>query len=215
MTMSPTVDGSWRPASVWALYFVGLAPAAAAFYLGATGNLGADPVKTFERFLGLWAIRFLLLTLAVTPVRDLFGWNLLRYRRALGLLTFYYVLMHFAVYAILDQALILPAIGADVARRPFIMLGMAGLIMLLPLALTSNNLSIRRLGGKWRLLHRLVYLIAVCGTLHYALATKVLSGEQYVYIGLIVLLLGYRICRPILVQRQRAAGRPAMMLRAR
>lgn len=211
LSLAPSIN--WRPASVWTLYALGLAPAMWQFYLGAAGGLGADPVKTFELFLGLWTIRFLLLTLAVTPVRDLFGWNLLRYRRALGLLTFYYALMHVAVYAILDQALIFPAIVEDVVKRPFIMFGMAGLVLLVPLAATSNNFSIRRMGRKWTWLHRLVYATAICGALHYALSTKVLSGEQYFYIGLIVLLLGFRIARPVLIQKRRAARKPATLPR--
>lgn len=207
--VSLTLPKRWQPASVWALYVVGLIPAAWQFYLGATGNLGADPVKTFELFLGLWAIRFLLLTLAVTPARDLLGWNYLRYRRALGLLCFYYVLMHFAVYMILDQALIIPAVVDDVIKRPFIMFGMAGLVMLLALALTSNNFSIKRLGKKWIWLHRLVYIIAACGALHFALSTKVLSLEQYIYVGLLISMILYRSYRPIMMEKRRAARRPA------
>lgn len=205
----------WQPASVWALYAVGLVPAIWQFHLGATGNLGADPVKTFELFLGLWTLRFLILTLAVTPARDLFGWNFLRYRRALGLLTFYYALMHFSVYMILDQALYLQAVVQDVLRRPFIMFGMAGLAMLLPLALTSNSFSIRSMGKNWIWLHRLIYIIAACGALHYALSTKVLSGEQYFYIGLLLAALLYRSYRPILMQRRKAARRAADMERSR
>ena len=197
----------WQPVSVWALYAVGLLPAAYAFYLGATDNLGPDPVKTFELFLGLWTIRFLLATLAVSPLRELGGWNLIRYRRALGLLTFYYALMHFLVYMILDQALILPAVIADVAKRPFIMFGMAGLVMLLALALTSNSFSIRRMGKGWVRLHRLVYIIAACGAVHFALSTKVLSLEQYIYVGLIMAMILYRSWRPIMMERRRAARR--------
>jgi len=195
----------WQPASIWALYVVGLIPAVWEFYLGATDQLGADAVKTFELFLGLWAIRFLLLTLAVTPGRDLFGWNYLRYRRALGLLCFYYALMHLAVYMILDQALDVWAVIDDVLKRPFIMFGMAGLVMLLALAVTSNNSSIKRLGKKWIWLHRLVYIVASCGALHFALSTKILSLEQYIYIGLLIAMLLYRSYRPIMMEKRRAA----------
>jgi len=205
----------WKSASVWLLYLVGLAPAAWQFYLGATGNLGADPVKTFELFLGLWAVRFLILTLAVSPVRELFGLNLIRYRRALGLLCFYYALMHFSAYLVLDQRLMISAVVADVTKRPFIMLGMAALTLLVPLALTSNAYSIQRLGRNWTRLHKLVYLIAVLGALHFSLATKVLSAEQYLYFSAIALLLGYRVVRPYLKARrknrraQAARPRPA------
>ena len=214
MALSLALPKRWQPASIWLLYFVGLLPAAWQFYLGATGDLGADPVKTFELFLGLWAIRFLLLTLAVTPARDLLGWNYLRYRRALGLLCFYYALMHFAVYMILDQALIISAVIDDVVKRPFIMFGMAGLTMLLALAVTSNNFSIKRLGKKWIWLHRLIYIIATCAALHFALSTKVLSMEQYIYIGLLIAMILYRSYRPIMMEKRRAARRPANATRS-
>ncbi|MBW9112981.1 protein-methionine-sulfoxide reductase heme-binding subunit MsrQ [Rhizobium cauense] len=205
--LSLTLPKRWQPASVWALYVAGLLPAAWTFYLGATDQLGADPVKTFELFLGLWTIRFLILTLAVSPARDLFGWNYLRYRRALGLLTFYYALMHFTVYMVLDQALDLTAVVNDVLKRPFIMFGMAGLALLVPLAVTSNNFSIRRLGPNWVRLHRLVYIVAAAGAVHFALSTKILDLEQYIYVGLIILLILYRSWRPIARSRKRGQGR--------
>ncbi|KQV78696.1 protein-methionine-sulfoxide reductase heme-binding subunit MsrQ [Rhizobium sp. Root1220] len=213
--LSLSLPKRWQPASVWLLYVIGLLPAAWTFYLGATNQLGADPVKTFELFLGLWAIRFLILTLAVSPARDLLGWNYLRYRRALGLLFFYYVVMHFTVYMVLDQALDLPAVLDDVLKRPFIMFGMAGLTMLVPLALTSNNFSIRNLGSKWIWLHKLVYIIAACGAVHFALSTKVLDLEQYIYISLIILLILYRSYRPIARSRKRGRGRQASATPAR
>lgn len=203
MALNLKLPKSWRSASVWALYVVGLTPALWQFYRGATGNLGADPVKTFEHFLGLWALRFIILTLAVSPLRDLGGPNLIRYRRALGLLSFYYVVMHFAVYLVLDQTLVISAVLADVLKRPFIMFGMASLLMLVPLAVTSNNFSIKRLRGNWARLHRLVYVIAVSAGLHYALSTKVLSTEQYFYLILIATLLIYRLVRRLLPRRRR------------
>lgn len=210
--LSLAVPKRWQPASVWLLYAVGLLPACWGFYLGATGNLGADPIKTFELFLGLWAVRFLILSLLVTPIRDLAGVNLIRYRRALGLLTFYYVLMHFLVYMVLDQAMDLAAVLDDILKRPFIMFGMAALVMLLALAVTSNQFSIRRLGKKWIWLHRLVYIVAALATLHFALSTKILSVEQIVYIALLIAMILYRAYRPIMMDRRRAAKRaPAMM----
>ncbi|EJC73014.1 protein-methionine-sulfoxide reductase heme-binding subunit MsrQ [Rhizobium hidalgonense] len=205
--LSFAIPKRWQPASVWLLYVVGLVPAAWTFYLGATDQLGADPVKTFELFLGIWTIRFLIATLAVSPARELLGWNYLRYRRALGLLTFYYALMHFTVYMVLDQAMDIHAVINDVLKRPFIMFGMAGLAMLIPLAVTSNNLSIRRLGKSWIWLHRLVYLIAACGALHFALSTKILDLEQYIYVGLIIALILYRSWRPIARSRKKGQGR--------
>ncbi|MGZ2456946.1 protein-methionine-sulfoxide reductase heme-binding subunit MsrQ [Rhizobium anhuiense] len=205
--LSLAIPKRWQPASVWLLYVVGLVPAAWTFYLGATDQLGADPVKTFELFLGIWTIRFLIATLAVSPARELFGWNYLRYRRALGLLTFYYALMHFTVYMVLDQAMDISAVINDVLKRPFIMFGMAALAMLIPLALTSNNFSIRRLGKNWIWLHRLIYIIAASGALHFALSTKILDLEQYIYVGLIIALILYRSYQPIARNRKKGHGR--------
>jgi len=167
-------------------------------------------VKTFELYLGLCAVRLLILALAVSPLREIFGIKLIRYRRALGLLCFYYALMHFLTYLVLDQRLMLSAILADVSKRPFTMLGAAAFVLLVPLALTSNTFSIRRLGKAWVRLHRLIYVIAICGALHFALATKVLTDEQYLYLTLIALLLAHRLLRPYL-KRSRvrsAAPRP-------
>ncbi|CZT37123.1 protein-methionine-sulfoxide reductase heme-binding subunit MsrQ [Rhizobium sp. 9140] len=205
MISSFALPKRWQPASVWGLYFIGLLPAGWTFYLGATDQLGADAIKTFELFLGLWAVRFLLLTLAITPLRDLFGWNYLRYRRALGLLCFYYALMHLTVYIVLDQALEVQTVINDVLRRPFIMFGMAGFVMLLMLAVTSNTFAIRRLGKKWIWLHRLISVVAASSALHFALSTKILSLEQFIYIGLLIAMILYRAYRPIMMERRRVA----------
>lgn len=200
----PALPARYKPASVWALYAVGLLPGLYAFYLGIFGGLGADPVRAFEHLLGLWALRFLCLGLAVTPLRDLFGINLISYRRALGLLAFYYVLAHFAVYLTLDRGMILSSIAGDILKRPYIMLGMAGLLMLIPLALTSNQWSIRRLGPRWNKLHKLTYPILLVAILHYALSLKVIDPEAAFYIVVTIVLLGYRLVRPKLMERRRA-----------
>lgn len=195
MAARSIIFSRWRSASVWMLYAAGLLPAIWCFYLGASGNLGADPVKSFEHSLGLWALRFIILTIAVSPLRDLGGPNLIRYRRALGLLSFYYVAMHFVVYVFLDQALSLTAVFADIVKRRFIMFGMASLLLLVPLALTSNMFSIRRLGRNWSRLHKLVYIVSILVGLHYALSTKILAVEHYVYLALIGALLAHRVVR--------------------
>lgn len=200
----PALPARYKPASIWALYAIGLMPGFYAFYLGIFGGLGADPVRAFEHLLGLWAFRFLCLGLAVTPLRDLFGINLIAYRRALGLLAFYYVLAHFAVYLTLDRGLILSSIAGDILKRPYIMLGMAGLVMLIPLALTSNQWSIRRLGPRWNKLHKLTYPILIVAILHYALSLKVIDPEAAFYIAVTILLLGYRLVRPKIMERKRA-----------
>ena len=195
-----------RAAPIWALYAVGFVPAAWWFWLGATGQIPGNAIKEFEHVLGLWALRFLLATLAVTPLRDLAGVNLLRYRRALGLLAFWYVVMHFLTYLILDQNVNLTAILADIAKRPFITIGMACLVLLVPLALTSNAFSIRRLGPKWQRLHRLVYVIVPGGALHYAMSVKVVTAEPFLYLALAAALVLYRPFRGRIARRRRPAG---------
>lgn len=210
MARLPSLPKRYHSASVWALYGFGLLPAGYAFYLGATGQLPGNPVKEFEHLLGLWALRFLVATLSISPIRDLFGINWLRYRRALGLLAFYYVLMHFLAYMLLDQRLNLGAILADIARRPFITIGMAALAMLIPLALTSNAWSIRRLGTRWNTLHRLAYVIAAAGAVHFSMSVKVIGAEQLLYLGLVAVLLVWRLVRkPYLRRKRQAANAPA------
>jgi len=200
---NPAKPFDWRPAKIWALYAIGLLPAAWYFYLGATGNLGGDPVRTFEHNLGLWAIRFLLATLTVTPIFMLGGPNLIGYRRALGLLGFWYVLFHFSVYLALDQGFDLSAIVADIIKRWYITIGMAGFVRLIPQALTSNRLSIRKLGPRWQKLHKLSYLIIIAGVLHFVMSTKVLIPEQMIYIVLTAVLLSFRVFKkPIMNWRK-------------
>ncbi|WP_137387856.1 protein-methionine-sulfoxide reductase heme-binding subunit MsrQ [Rhodoligotrophos defluvii] len=177
----------------WLIYVVGFMPGLWTFYLGAMDQLGADPVKVLEHTLGLWTLRFLILTLAVTPLRELTRINLLRYRRALGLLAFYYATFHFTTYLVLDQALDLNGIVADILKRPYITIGMFALLMLVPLAITSNNASIRRLGPNWRRLHRLVYVAAAAGAVHFIMAVKSWPAEPLIYAGIVAALLGYRL----------------------
>lgn len=209
MARLPSLPKRLHGPSVWALYIIGLVPAAYAFYLGATGQLPGNPVKEFEHLLGIWGLRFLIATLAITPLRDLFGINWLRYRRALGLLAFYYVLLHFLTYMVLDQSLNISAIVADIIKRPFITIGMAALVMLVPLALTSNAWSIRRLGQRWNTLHRLAYVITAAGALHFAMSVKVVGPEQAIYLALGALLLGWRAVRKPYLRRKRQSVQPA------
>lgn len=180
------------------VYIVGFIPAVWLFYAGITDQLGADPMRYLEQALGLWALRFLVATLAITPLRQLFSVNLLRYRRAIGLLAFYYALLHLVTYLVLDQGLDLAAIGADIVKRPYITIGMATFVILLPLAVTSNNLSIRRLGGQaWARLHRLVYAAAIGAVLHFILVVKSWPPEPLVYAAIVAALLGYRLVRSL------------------
>jgi sulfoxide reductase heme-binding subunit YedZ len=183
--------------SPWLIYLVGLMPAARCFYLGVIDDLGADPMKTLERFLGLWALRFLIACLAITPLRQSFGVNLLRYRRQIGLLAFIYAALHFTTYVVLDQELDLGAITADIVKRPYILIGLTAFTLLVPLALTSNNASIRRLGGKaWARLHKLVYPAIALGAVHFILVVKSWPPEPLIYAAIVLVLLAYRLARP-------------------
>ncbi|MDM7851404.1 protein-methionine-sulfoxide reductase heme-binding subunit MsrQ [Pseudochrobactrum kiredjianiae] len=191
----------------WGIYVVGLAPAVWAFWLAANNQLGANPVKEFEHILGLWALRFLILTLLVTPLRDLFRFNFLPYRRALGLLAFYYVAMHFATYVILDRGLNWPEIVKDVTQRWFIIIGFAAFILMIPLALTSNQWSIRKLKNKWQNLHRLIYLIALAGSLHFLMSVKSWPTEPLIYALIIITLVLWRVIRkPYLAYKKKLTG---------
>ncbi|MGQ8630758.1 protein-methionine-sulfoxide reductase heme-binding subunit MsrQ [Agrobacterium sp. DKPNP3] len=210
----PSLPKRYQPAAIWALYVIGLAPGVWYFYLAATGGLGFNPVKDFEHLLGIWALRFLCLGLLVTPLRDLFNLNLIAYRRALGLIAIYYVLAHFTVYLVLDRGLVFSSIADDILKRPYIMLGMAGLIMLLPLALTSNRWSIRELGSRWNTLHKLVYLVLIVGVLHFVLARKSITLEPMFYISTMMVLLGYRLVRKPILQYKRARQPRRAPLRA-
>ena len=199
----PKLSPRGREISIWLLYALGFIPGLWGFYQGATGQIAGDPVRVFEHLLGLWALRFLCLGLAVTPLRDLDGINLIAWRRALGLLAFWYVLAHFTVYLTLDRGLQFGTILADIAKRPYLTLGMAGLLMLVPLAITSNRWSIRRLGSRWNKLHKLVYPILIVSVLHYALSLKSITAEPVFYIVTATLLLGYRLVRTHLMARRR------------
>jgi methionine sulfoxide reductase heme-binding subunit len=177
-----------------ATYIAGMLPAVWYFYLGANDQLGADPQNVLERLLGLWALRFIILALAVTPLRRLGGPSLIRYRRALGLLAFYYAALHLTVYTVLDKGLDLAAIWADIVKRPYITIGMLAFTILVPLAITSNNAMIRRLGGAaWQRLHRLVYVAAGAAAIHFLMLVKSWTFEPLFYATLVAVLLSFRL----------------------
>ena len=158
-----------------------------------TGTLGVNPAETVQLQTGRWALKFLLLSLAVTPVRRLTGWNIvIQYRRMLGLFAFYYATLHFTSYISFDLAFNFSDFAADVVRRPFITMGSLALLSMLPLAITSTKGWIRRLGKKWTQLHRLVYVSGVCAVIHFAWKVKVFSGDPVVYAGVLTLLLAFR-----------------------
>jgi methionine sulfoxide reductase heme-binding subunit len=172
-----------------------------------SASLGADPVKELEHECGKTALNLLLLTLAVTPVRELTGQpQLLRLRRMLGLFAFFYVLLHFTIYLVLDLELNFATLGADIAKRPYITIGFTALLLLIPLAVTSTNAMMRRLGRRWQRLHRLVYVIAVLGVWHFYWQVKRDVREPLIYAGILAMLLGYRVVRARVRRREAAAA---------
>ncbi len=157
-------------------------------------SLGANPVEELIHRFGIWGLNFLLITLAVTPLRRLTGKNwLLRFRRMFGLFAFFYVLMHFLTYAGLDQRFSLPAILEDIAERPYITVGFTAFLLLIPLAATSTKAMMKRLGRRWQKLHRLVYVIAVLGVCHFYWQVKLDTMEPLIYAAILAVLLAYRI----------------------
>lgn len=161
---------------------------------GVVGSLGANPVEEIQDTLGEWGLRLLIITLAVTPLRDWFNapWLILL-RRMLGVFAFGYVLLHFLTWLILDQGLYWPGILPDIAKRPFITIGFAALLLLIPLAVTSTNAMMRRLGKRWKSLHRLIYVIVPLGVWHYWWQVKADIREPLIYATIVALLLGWRI----------------------
>lgn len=167
----------------WPIYAAGFVQVGWLFWLGTSGNLGVDPVKTLEHRYGLLALQLLVAGLAVTPLRRFVGLNLIRFRRAIGLMAFYVLIAHVLVWLVLD--LQSPAAAwADIVKRPYITIGMAAFLLLVPLALTSTDGAVRRLGSAWRRLHRLVYPAVLLGGVHFAMLVKGWQIEPFVYLGL-------------------------------
>lgn len=172
-----------------------LVPLALLAWDGIGGKLGANPVEFFLRTTGVLTLIFLLITLAVTPLRRMFGWNnLIKFRRMLGLYAFFYGCLHLITYSIFDKNFNLSAIAADVWQRPFIAVGMLAFFLLIPLAATSTNGMIKRLGGKnWARLHKLSYLIAILGVIHFWMIVKSDLTYPFFFAFILAILLGYRI----------------------
>ena len=182
MGMASRLNAGLKHVPAWLLYILCATHIAWLFYLGLTGGLGVEPIKALEHAYGTAGLKALVATLAVTPLRSFAGVNLLKFRRALGLSAFFYIAAHLSVWLLLDVQLI-GQIWADILKRPYITVGMAGFALLLPLALTSNNISIRRLGAtRWRTLHRLSYLAAILGGVHYVMLVKGFQIEPMLYL---------------------------------
>ena len=190
--MIDRLNAALRKVPVSLLYALAPLPPAYLLYLAFTGGLGVDPVKALEHQLGEWGLQVLVFVLAITPLRKFLGLNLIKFRRALGLIGFFYVVLHLIVWLVLDVQ-ILSQILDDIAKRPYITVGMAALVLMLPLAITSNNYSIRKLGRRWRKLHWLTYPAVILGAVHYVMLVKGWQLEPLVYLGVIVAFLLARI----------------------
>lgn len=188
------IHGALRRVPTWTVFLLGMIPAAAYAALAFSDRLGADPARALEHGLGLWGLRLLLIGLAITPLRDMTGLNLVRFRRVVGLAAFATIALHLFSWAWLDVSFDLATIWKDVTRRPYITIGMAAFLILIPLAVTSTNAMIRRLGPKgWRALHRLVYLAVILGAVHFLLLRKTIETEPLIYLAIAILLVAWRL----------------------
>ncbi|MEL7213591.1 MAG: protein-methionine-sulfoxide reductase heme-binding subunit MsrQ [Pseudomonadota bacterium] len=193
MTLTDRINGAARRLPAWPIYIVGLIPAVWLFYLGATNQLGPEPVKVLEHEYGLIALQLLVGGLAITPLRKYAGVNLLKFRRAIGVLSFLYVTFHLLVWLVLDVQIV-SEILKDIYKRPYITIGMVGFLVMLPLALTSNNWSVRKLGAAaWRRLHQLTYAAVILGAVHFVMLSKGFQLEPLLYLAAALGLVALRV----------------------
>lgn len=176
------------------LFVICLVPFAVLIFNAVTSNLGTNPIEKIRLFTGDWTLYFILITLGITPLRKLTGWNeLIRYRRMLGLYAFFYACLHFLSYIILDQFFDWVEIGRDIIKRPYITIGIAAYVLLLPLAFTSTNKMMKRLGKNWKRLHKLIYIIATLGVLHFLWLVKADIREPVLMGIILITLLALRL----------------------
>ncbi len=192
-----------RKLPAWPIYIVMVAYAAWLFWLGISGQTGPEPISVLEHDLGSIAIQTFIAVLAITPLRKYVGLNLLKFRRALGLAVFFFVAVHLGVWLFLDVQ-IASQIWADIIKRPYITVGMISFVLLIPLAVTSNNWSIRKLRGNWRKLHMLSYPAVLLAAIHNVMVQKVWEAEALIYL---VLILGLLVLRIQLPRRQASRAR--------
>jgi sulfoxide reductase heme-binding subunit YedZ len=206
-------SGAWRHrAAKVVVTLVALTPLAYLAYGAWADTLGANPVEAIEFGTGKWTLRLLIATLAITPVRQVSGWNwLIKYRRLLGLLTFLFATVHLSVYFVLDVGFSVGDVVHDVIKHPYITMGMLAWLTLVPLAVTSTRGWVRRLGGKrWARLHRLVYVTAVAGCIHFLWAVKKDHSEPLCYIAIFGGLLFYRIWHSVSPRFARQSSGPSL-----
>lgn len=205
--MKRQLNDALRRVPVWAVWLGGLIPLCLLIWDIFTGGLGVEPVRDVEHRLGRTALYFLIASLAVTPLLRIAGISLMKFRRALGLLCFTYAGLHLLSWATMDMALLWSQMAKDVVKRPYLLFGMSALLLLLPLAITSNNLSIRRMGGQaWRNLHKLVYIAAPLVALHWIWALKTFPVTPGFWLIVILGLLGLRVAIPRPLGRARSKG---------
>ncbi|WP_299562103.1 protein-methionine-sulfoxide reductase heme-binding subunit MsrQ [uncultured Sulfitobacter sp.] len=198
------LNGFLRKVPVWSVYIVCLSAAPWLLYLAQTGGLGREPIKALEHELGEIALQLLIVGLCVTPLRQYIGLNLMPFRRTIGILAFIFVSLHLLVWVVLDMNLLWAQMWADIWKRPYITVGMAGFVVLLPLVATSNNFAVRKLGpAAWRKLHKLTYLAVTLGGVHYLWLVKGIQIEPIIYMTVILGLLSLRLVKP---KRKRASS---------
>jgi sulfoxide reductase heme-binding subunit YedZ len=189
-----------------------LVPLAQLAYRAYSDDLGANPIETITRFTGSWALFILLASLSVTPLRKITGWNeLIKFRRMLGLFAFFYALLHFSTFLVLDHFFDFARIAKDIIKRPYVTAGFTGFVLMIPLAITSTSGMIRRLGKRWQQLHRLVYVVAIAGVIHFYWLVKSDIRRPAQYGAVLLLLLGYRL---VVIWRKPSAARVATNLSA-
>ena len=194
MSFAQGVNGRLRKVPAWPIYGLALAYAGWLVWLGVSGGLGVDPVKGLEWAVGKTGLKLLIAGLLVTPLRKWTGISLIRFRRALGVSAFFFILLHLLVWLVLDIQLRWGEIWADILKRPYITIGMIGFLVLIPLAVTSNNLSVRRLGAAaWGRLHKLTYVAVAAGAIHYMMVVKAWPLEPVLYCVGVGLLLALRV----------------------
>ena len=186
------LNSGLRKVPVWVIYIFLPVPGVVTFYLGLTGGLGAEPIKALEQALGEFTLNLLVLGLSISPILRFTGLNLLRFRRAVGVMAFTYVTAHFLTWLILDLQSA-NQIVADIKKRPYVTVGFLGFLLLVPLAVTSNNWAVRSLGRFWPKLHSLVYVAAILGSLHYIMLTKGFQLEPLIYMAVIIAFIAARM----------------------
>lgn len=192
--IGPRISGFARRLPTWPFYILGALPPIWLVYAGSIGSLGVDPVKAIEHQLGIWSLQLLLASLCITPLLRFAKINLVKFRKVLGLLAFAYIVLHFLVWLLLDLQLRWGEIGADIVKRPYITVGFAALVLLVPLAATSFQRAMKALGPQgWARLHRLVYVAVLLGAWHFVMQEKVWTAESLAYLAAAIILVGMRL----------------------